>query len=94
LRDEPHVFAWDETNSAHVRRHRVWDWEVDQILGNDHVVVPNRNRRRRRLFVIGTTDGGRVVTVAIERTRVRGTYRPITAWPSTGPERAKLEKRR
>jgi uncharacterized DUF497 family protein len=89
LGDEPHAFEWDEINATHIAEHGLSDWEVDQLLANEHLVVPNRQRRNRRRFLIGRTDGGLVVT---EKTRLEGTYRPITAWPSTEPERAALEK--
>jgi uncharacterized DUF497 family protein len=92
LGDEPLTFEWDEINEAHVREHGLWDWEVDQVLSNEHVVVPNKRRRSRRLFLIGRTDGGQVVTVVIEKTRLPGTYRPVSARPSSKSERAVLEK--
>jgi hypothetical protein len=92
LRNEPTAFEWDEINEAHMREHGLWDWEVDQLLSNQHVVVPNRRRRSQRKFLIGRTDGGKPVTVVIQKTRVAGTYRPITAWPCRDAEVAVLEK--
>jgi uncharacterized DUF497 family protein len=92
LRDAPQIFEWDEINAAHMRTHGMWDWEIDQLLANFHVVASNRQRRSPRRFLIGRTNGGKAVTVVIEKTREPGTFRPITAWLSTGPERAALEK--
>lgn len=89
---EPYAFEWDEINAAHVRSHSLWDWEVDQLLSNEHVVVPNRKGRGSRQLLIGRTDGGKAITVVIQKTRLVGTYRPVTAWPSTAFEVSVLER--
>ena len=89
---EPYAFEWDDINAAHVRGHGLWDWEVDQLLSNEHVVVPNRKRAGSRQLLIGRTDGGKAITVVIEKTPMDGTYRPVTAWPSSASDVDVLEK--
>lgn len=48
--------------------------EAQQLINNRYVIVRNAGRRRRherelaRRLVIGRTDGGRVVTLVVERT--------------------------
>ena len=70
--------------------HGLRDWQVEQILGNEHVIVPNRKRRRAQYLVIGYNDGGTCITVPVERTPDPVIWRPITGWLSKESERARL----
>lgn len=70
--------------------------EAQQLLDNRYVIV--RNRRRgpgpepsvARRLLIGRTDGGRVLTLVVERTQDPGTWLLITGWESTARERKLL----
>lgn len=86
-----YAFEWDEINAEHIAEHRIADFEVDQLLWNEHVVVPNRGRESR-MFLIGTTNGGKILTVVLEPTRMPGTWRPITAWEATTEERRRMRE--
>jgi hypothetical protein len=48
----------------------------------------------KRRLLIGRTDGGRAVTLVIERTVDPATWLIVTGWDSTEPERKILEARR
>jgi hypothetical protein len=48
----------------------------------------------KRLLLIGRTDGGRLLTLVIERTADPTTWLIVTGWSSTGAERKILERRR
>jgi hypothetical protein len=46
-----------------------------------------------RLLLIGRTDGGRVLTIVIERTVDPSTWLVVTAWPAADNERRILGDR-
>jgi uncharacterized DUF497 family protein len=71
--------------------------EAEQLPRNKHHTV--RNPREpgepgKRRLVIGRTDGGRILTLVIERTVDPGTWLIVTGWDSTAAERKILEARR
>jgi uncharacterized DUF497 family protein len=67
--------------------------EADQLLDNRYVILKNPGRRRRRgrglarRLVIGRTDGGRALTLVVERTREPTTWLIVTGWDATARER-------
>lgn len=70
--------------------------EVRQLIGNDHVVAGNphgggQSDTRRLLF--GVTDGGRALTIVVERTVDPTTWLIVTGWNSTAVERNVLGRR-
>ena len=65
---------------------------MEQILGNRHVIIPNRKRRRAMYLVIGHDDGGTCIASPVVPTHEPGLWRPITAWRCKGWERAKLDR--
>jgi hypothetical protein len=46
----------------------------------------------RRRFLIGSTDGGRVLTLVIERTVEPTTWLIVTGWIATASERGRLDR--
>jgi uncharacterized DUF497 family protein len=68
--------------------------EAGQVARNKYVTVRNprgRESEKRRLM-IGTTDGGRTLTLVIERTIEPTTWLIVTGWSSTDAERTLLER--
>jgi hypothetical protein len=68
--------------------------EAEQLPRNRHVTV--RNPRAavvddKRRLLIGRTDGGRVLTLVIERTLEPSTWLVITGWAATDAQRRILE---
>lgn len=64
--------------------------ETEQVLRNSHMTVRNPRgdgERSRRRLMIGCTDGGRVLTLVIERTDDPTTWLLVTGWRSTDAER-------
>ncbi len=64
--------------------------EVQQLIGNDHIVVDNPRRGGQtdaRRLLIGLTDGARALTVVIERTVDPTTWLIVTGW-KPDPSRA------
>jgi hypothetical protein len=69
--------------------------EAEQVPQNAHAVANNprsRGRRTSRFFLIGRTDGGRTLTLVIERTVNPTTWLVVTGWKSTDAERTILER--
>lgn len=73
--------------------------EAQQLIDNRYVIVRNTGWRRRterelaRRLVIGRTDGGRAVTLVVERTSDPTTWVIVTGWSATDRERKILGSR-
>ena len=71
--------------------------EAQQLLDNRFVIVRNPRRDRSRAqaiarrVMIGETDGGRALTLVVERTQDPSTWLLITGWEATARERKLLE---
>jgi hypothetical protein len=64
--------------------------EAEQLLRNRHITVRNPREAREpgtRRLLIGRTDGGRFLTLVIERTVEPTTWLIVTGWGSTDAER-------
>lgn len=85
------AFQIDDDNEDKFAAHGLAAKQVLQILENDHVIFPNRRRRRGLYLVIGHDNGGACIAVPVEPTHDPSVWRPITAWPCKQSERAKLE---
>jgi hypothetical protein len=68
--------------------------EAAQLPRNRHVVVRNPRSSARRRFVIGSSDGGRVLTLVVERTTEPTTWLIVTGWDATDAERRILSRAR
>jgi hypothetical protein len=68
--------------------------EAGQILRNEHVTVgnPRGAERVKRGLLIGRTEGGRVLTLVIERTLEPTTWVIVTGWSATDTERKMLSR--
>jgi hypothetical protein len=67
--------------------------EAEQLPRNEHDTVTNPRAPARRRLLIGRTDGGRALTLVIERTVDPTTWLIVTGWDSTETERKILERR-
>ena len=85
-------FEWDEVNIDHLGERGVSDLEVEQVLSERHVLMPNR-RHQGRMLLVGETHGGRTLVISIEPTRYDGIWRPITARDAEPEERRQFERR-
>ena len=67
--------------------------EARQLPRNAHVTVrnPHEERTARRRLLIGRTDGGRAVTLVIERTVDPSTWLIVTGWEAANRERRILD---
>jgi len=68
--------------------------EAEQVPRNRHVIAKNPRaggEPPKRLLLIGRTDGGRLLTLVIERTVEPTAWLIVTGWESTAAERKILE---
>ena len=71
--------------------------EAGQLARNRHAIVRHpaeRDEPGPRRLLIGETDGGRTLTLVIERTVDPTTWLIVTGWASTRVERTLLENAR
>jgi hypothetical protein len=70
--------------------------EAGQLARNEHITVrnPHGDESDKRRLMVGRTDGGRVVTLVIERTIEPTTWLIVTGWSSTEAERNLLARER
>jgi hypothetical protein len=71
--------------------------EAEELPRNNHVTLRNRGRARRsarklrnRRLLIGETDGGRTLTLVIERTNDPTGWLIVTGWTATPSERRRI----
>jgi hypothetical protein len=72
--------------------------EAEELPRNNHVTLRNRGRARRsarklrdRRLLTGKTNGGRTLTLVIERTDDPTSWVIVTGWSATGAERRRIE---
>lgn len=71
--------------------------EAEQLPRNEHVTARNpreADEPGNRRLLIGRTDGGRTLTLVIERTVDPTTWLIVTGWDSTDLERMILKQSR
>ena len=61
--------------------------EAAQVARNRYAVLSNARVAERRRFLIGVTDGGRVLTLVVEQTVDPTTWLVVTGWSATAAER-------
>jgi len=85
--------VFDEHNEREMARHGVVSDEVDQILGNRNVVLRNPRGEAGSVLLIGETDGGRLLTVALAPTVEPTTWRAATAFEAGRHHRTLFDRR-
>jgi len=84
--------VWDDENEEHIARHGISVCEVNQVIGNPHLIARNPKRDDGSRLLIGRTDGGRTVTVAVVPTEDPSAWRPVTAFDATPAHRTLLRR--
>jgi hypothetical protein len=82
---------WDEANESELAQphHPIQPWEVEEVYWNRPVWAPKRKGRSGDWIMVGTTDGGRRLTLVVQVKSAVRQLRPITGWPSTPAELSK-----
>ncbi len=78
------ALRWDESNEAHIARHGVEPWEVEEVVENARGLVLVAKERYR---VTAPTRGGRYLTVFVDRGPYGREYYVVTARDATPRER-------
>jgi len=86
------AFQFDDKNIEKFATHGLTDRQVDQILDNEFLVVPNRKTGRGSYLLLGTDNGGACIAAPVEPTTDPEVWRPITAWPCKDSEHSYLER--
>lgn len=89
--DEIRVLLIDETAIEKLGARDISDGEARQVLQNDNAIGPNPRGSEERRLLVGVTDGGRVLTLVVEKTLEPGSWIVVTGWNSTKSQRKILE---
>ena len=88
--DVVHELLATDISRDKLAAHGILTTEAEQLLRNDHLTVRNPragSEPGRRRLLIGETDGGRILTLVIERTVEPTTWIVVTGWSATAAER-------
>lgn len=89
---EIHAFVLDEENIEKFASHGLTERQIDQVLDSPFLHYRNRSNRRAERLLIGRDHGGQCIVVPIEPTRVSDVWRPVTAWPGSDADKARLKR--
>lgn len=86
------IYELIATEAARIKlgARRISTAEAEQLPRNRHAVLRNRRHARdsgERRLLVGQTDGGRALTLVIERTIDPTTWLIVTGWTATVRER-------
>ena len=79
----------DEANESELAAHRISPTEVRQVWMNRPKWAPNRKHRAGDWKMMGTTNGGRRLTIIVRFLPDDRALRPITGWDATPAERTR-----
>ena len=68
---------WDDGNVAHIAKHDISPSEVEETLEINRV---EWEAYKERIFIVGQTKAGRMLTVILEPKEGAGICKPITAY--------------
>lgn len=71
---------WDEKNVAHIALHDILPSEVEDVCQGDRI---ERTGHKNRIFLIGQTQTGRMLSVILNLTDEAGVYYPVTAYEAS-----------
>jgi hypothetical protein len=71
---------WDWWNIAHIAAHKITPREVQEVCDREPVV---RKGHKNRIFLIGSTEKGRMVSVILDPTEQADVYKPVTAYEAS-----------
>lgn len=88
-------FEWDEGNESELAAHHITAEEVEQVFWHDHPLwLRNKQGHRARWIMIGTTLGGRMLTVGVLLKEGGNALRAATGWDADEGERTQYERKR
>lgn len=72
--------TWDNWNVEHIAQHNIIPDEVQEVCNSDRI---EREGHKQRIFLVGPTKKGRMLSVILEPTENPEIYRPITAYDAS-----------
>jgi hypothetical protein len=90
MTDEINELLINETATEKLGARGIAEAEATQLLGNVNVTGPNPRGGEERRLLVGRTDGGRALTLVVERTLEPTTWTVVTGWNSTERQRKML----
>jgi hypothetical protein len=85
---EVKAFVWHEDNVEKLRTHRIEPSEVQEMLDADAWVTTSHPDYPDHVRIVGPTNRGRLLTVALAPTADPTIWRPVTGWRSSDEEMA------
>lgn len=85
--DEINVLLVNEPATEKLGARDISEEEAKQLLHNFNATGPNPRGGEERRLLVGLTDGGRVLTLVVERTVDSTTWTVVTGWNSSKSER-------
>src|ERR687883_586369 len=87
-------FEWDDEeedtgNTAHLARHGITPVEAEEVYYNRGVFARNKREGSGDWLLVGSTTGGRTLTLILSYDPTRRIMRIFTGWDATPRERAK-----
>lgn len=82
------ALEWREANVTKRRAHCIEPDEVQEIVDLDAWVSTTHDDYPAQARLVGPTNGGRLLTIALAPTTRPGVWRPVTGWRSTDDEMA------
>lgn len=71
---------WNKKNIAHIAEHNILPSEVEEVCQGDRI---ERKGYKNRLFLVGPTGKGRMLSVVLDATDELGVYYPVTAYKAS-----------
>ena len=75
---------WDTCNKAHILRHNVVPYEVNEVCYSKHITV---KVKKGRIMLIGPTKADRILVVILQEKLEKHTYYIVTARSADKKER-------
>jgi hypothetical protein len=85
--DEVNVLLIDEPATTKLGARSISAADARQLLHNPNATGPNPRGGEERRLLVGLTDGGRMLTLVIERTVDPTTWLVVNGWNSGKTER-------
>jgi hypothetical protein len=71
---------WNEKNSAHIALHNILPSEVEEVCYGERI---ERKGHKNRVFLVGSTQQGRMLSVILDPTDEKEVYFPVTAYDAS-----------
>ena len=85
--DEINVLLVNEPATEKLGARDISESEAQQLLRNVNATGPNSRGGEERRLLVGLTDGGRALTLVVERTVDPTMWTVVTGWNSSKSER-------